>query len=182
MKPHTMLVTVAVVVVLAGCSSFDVSNDWNREVDFSAFKTFTWLERTGEEPGDQLPSHLDIRLRRVVDDVLTEKGFRRTSVPPEADLLLTYYVSFEKELRVDTYGGFGAYGYGYWPGYYGVGTTSVRVVANGTIVVDVVDRRTKQLVWTGQIQGVVQNRNPPGDRVEMVAEKLLRAFPPGPTS
>jgi len=181
-KQHSVLSVLGLVVALTGCSSLEVSNDWNREVDFSGFKTFTWLERTGAEPGDQLPSHLDIRLRRVVDDVLTEKGFRRTSVTPEADLLLTYWVSFEKELRVDTYGGFGAYGYGYWPGYYGVGTTSVRVVAKGTVVVDVVDRRTTQLVWTGQVQGAVQSRNPPGERVEMVVTKLLQAFPPGTTS
>lgn len=182
MRSHVTLLALALAVALGGCSSLEVSNDWNREVDFGAFKTFTWLERTGEEPGDQLPSHLDIRLRRVVDDVLTQKGFERTSVPPQADLLLTYFVSFEKELRVDTYGGFGAYGYGYWPGYYGVGTTSVRVVANGTIVIDVVDRQTKQLVWTGQVQGAVQSRNPPGERVEKVVQQLLQAFPPGTTS
>ena len=173
-----VLAVLGIVVALAGCSSLEVSNDWNREVDFGAYKSFTWLERTGAEPGDQLPEHLDIRLRRVVDDVLTAKGMQRAPVLPEADLLLTYYVSFDRELRVDTYAGYGVWGYGYWPGYT-YGPTSVRVVHNGTVVIDVVDRRSKQLVWTGQVQGAVQNRNPPGDRVQMVAEKLLEGFPPG---
>jgi len=170
-------VLLALAVGLGGCSSLKVANDWNRTVDFGAFKTFTWLERTGAEPGDQLPSHLDIRLRRVVDDILTGKGLQRARVVPEADLLLTYYISFERELRVDTYAPYGAYGYGYWPGY-AYGPTTVRVIHNGTLVVDVVDSRSKQLVWTGQVEGAVQSSNPPGDRVEMVVGKLLRAFPP----
>ncbi len=173
---------LGLVLALAGCSSLTVSSDWNREVDFGAYRSFTWLERTGAEPGDQLPEHLDIRLRRVVDDVLTAKGLERAPVMPQADLLLTYWISVERELRIDSYAGFGVYGYGYWPGYpgAGVGTGVARVVADGTLVIDVVDRRTKQLVWTGQVQGAVENRNPPGDRVEFVAEKLLASFPPAP--
>lgn len=171
------LFALALVAVLGGCSSLTVSNDWNREVDFSSYRTYTWLERTGTEPGDQLPEHLDIRLRRVADDVLTAKGLEPAPVVPAADLLITYYFSLSSELRIDSYAPYGAWGYGYWPGY-AYATTSARTIAKGTLMFDIVDRRTKQLVWTGSVQGAVQHENPPSGRVEEVVEKLLATFPP----
>ncbi len=178
---HTSIrcfIAITIVTVLCGCSSLDVQSDWDRAVDFSSYRTFAWLELEEKQLGVQLPDHLDRRLRRVVDDVLTDKGLERAPALPQTDLLLAYYVGLERELRVDYgYNYYGPYRYGYWPGY-AYGTAHVREYATGTVVIDVVDRSTKQLVWTGVVSGAVQSANPPSDRIQKVVEQLLREFPP----
>jgi hypothetical protein len=172
------LIVVILAFLLAGCSSLDVQADWDRAADFNDYATFGWLELEEAPTGIQLPDHLDRRLRRVVDDVLTDKGLERAPALPLADLLLVYYVGLERELRVNYSSPFyGPYGFGYWPGY-AWGATYVREYATGTLVIDVVDRRTKQLVWTGVVRGAVQSANPPSDRIEKVVLQLMRDFPP----
>ena len=130
-----------------------------------------------------------MRLRRVVDDIMIdEKGLRRIAELPLADLLLAYYVDTQKNLRVDysVYGSYyGGYGYGFWPGYYPAGPVGggavhrVREYTTGTVVLDIVDRRTKTLVWTGVVEGEARYQNPSGERVQKVMEKVLEGFPPG---
>ena len=182
-----------VILSLIGCSSLNIDREWDRSVDFSAYSTYAWIPQDeGPVHEQQLPEHLDIRLRRVVDDIMMDqKGFERAPAPPQADLLLAYYVDLKKQLKVDytLYGGYyGGYGYGYWPGYgpgyggpgYGGGgaVSKVREYATGSLVLDIVDRRTKQLVWTGIVQGDAKYDNPSGARVEDVMTKMLKDFPP----
>ena len=54
----------------------------------------------------------------------------------------------------------------------------VRRFARGTVVLDVIDRKAKQLVWTGQVSSAIQRKNPPSDRLAAVAEMLLEEIPP----
>jgi len=175
-----MLVT-GVIVSVMGCSSMpDVMSDFDQGVDFSQYRTFTWLEPDPSlDESYRLPDHLDRRLRRVTTDVLADKGFDPAPVPPAADLLLTYYISIHKELKVDLVGHtyYGGYTYGYWPTA-GYSTARVREYAAGTLVVDMIDRESGQAVWTGVVTGTAQNENPSGDRIQQVMEALLEDFPP----
>ena len=75
-------------LVLSGCSSMQVAPDWDYDEDFSSYQTFAWIQESGSSEGDQLPEHLDIRLRRVVEDVMMDKGFDIVPVQPMADLLV----------------------------------------------------------------------------------------------
>ena len=85
----------------------------------------------------------------------------------------------ESELRVTTtpYGHWTPHQYGYWPGA-PFGYTEVRRYNEGTVVLDMIDRKTKQLVWTGSVTSAVKRSNPPSERIATVVEKLLEAFPP----
>lgn len=175
------LCLVAVILVLGSCSTLSITSDWDPDVDFSGYRTFTWLEPAEGSHSDRLPEHLDIRLRRVVEEVLIDRGFEPARVFPEADLALTYYVGIRKELRVDLVGTtyYGGYSYGYWPAA-AVSTARMSEYRTGSIVLDVVDRKSQQLVWRGVVEGEFQYDNPPGERIEKVARQLLESFPPQP--
>ena len=179
-----------------GCSStLAVDSEWNREVDFEALKSYAWISQDkGPSREQQLPSHLDLRLRRVVDEILSdEKGFEKAPSPARADFLLAYYIDTRKGLKVNysAYAGYyGGYGYGYWPGYYGPrgmgfatagAMPTVREYTTGTLVLDIVDPETKTLIWTGVIQGEAKYRNPSGERVTKVMTQMLKKFPPPET-
>lgn len=177
-----MIVVLSLVSV--GCSSLKITHDWDYAVDFSAYSSYAWIpQEEGPSGSQQLPEHLDIRLRRVVDEIMEDqKGMTRAIALPQADLLFAYYIDSKKALKVDytIYGGYyGGYGYGYWPGYGGGGGVSkIREYSTGTLILDIVDRRTKTLIWTGVVKGDAKYQNPSGERVETVMSKMLKEFPP----
>jgi len=188
----SIVLALGLALMLSGCSTLHIDHEWDRSADFSQYSTFSWIPQNEGPSGEQqLPEHLDIRLRRVVDDILLDqKGLQKAVALPQADLLLAYYIDVEKELRVDyaVYGSYyGGYGYGGWSGYgygnpaYAPGGGSVakvREYSTGTLVLDIVDRKNKTLVWTGIIEGDAKHQNPSGQRIEKVMTEMLKGFPP----
>jgi len=172
------LVLTFLFLLVAGYSWAKVIFDYDPNADFASYTTYMWIDREGSAD-TQLPDHLRRRLRRVTEDVLATKGLDPAPAPPQADLMLTYYVGVREELRVQyvSYSLYRPYGYGYWGGY-GYGYTDVRRYNQGTVVLDIVDARTHQLVWTGTLEKAVSNPNPPGKKVQKSVTKLLKNFPP----
>lgn len=162
----------------AGYAWAKVRFDYDHSVDFSGYSTYAWIERDNSVES-MIPEHLNIRLRRVTEDVLAEKGFDPAPAPPQTDLLLTYYYSDTNELQINhiPYSPYSPWGYGYWGGF-NYGYTEVRSYTKGTLVLDIVDARTHQLVWVGVLDKEVQSANPPGKRIEKAITKLLKDFPP----
>jgi hypothetical protein len=174
------LVTIFAVlaVVAAGYAWAKVISDHDPNADFTAYKTYGWLQR-GDANELQLPDHLRMRLQRVTEEVLAEKGLEPAPAPPQTDLYLTYHFGASEEFQVDyvPYSTYSTWGYGYWGGYAG-GYTQVRRYTEGTLVLDIVDAKTHKLVWVGSISKEVRSVNPPGKRIEKSITKLLKTFPP----
>lgn len=173
------LAAVAGLVFLSATIAWaKVIVDFDPAADFASYSNFAWIEQEGSVES-QLPEHLRRRLRRVTEEVLATKGLEPSPAPPNTDLLLTYYFSVDRELRVEyvPYGLYTPYGYGYWGGY-GYSYTQVRRYNKGTVVLDVVDARTHRLVWVGVIEQEIRSANPPGKKIEKAVTKLLKNFPP----
>ena len=177
-KTRPLVLCAGLLLVLAGYAWAKVITDHDPDADFASFKYYAWMERE-KSAETQLPDHLRMRLRRVTEEVLATKGFDPAPAPPQTDFLLTYYVGVHEELQVSyyPYSIYRPYGYGYWGGY-GYGYTDVRKYNKGTVVIDIVDARTHQLVWTGTIEKTISNPNPPGKKITKSVNKLLKNFPP----
>ncbi len=173
------IVFVCCVVLLAGYAWAKVTFDYDHAVDFSGYSTYAWMERDNSIEA-QLPEHLRLRLRRVTEDVLADKGLEPSPAPPQTDLLLTFYYGARDEIAVHhvAYSPYSPWGYGYWGGF-NYGYTEVRQYKEGTLVLDIVDAHTHQLVWVGTLEKEVRSVNPSGKRIEKVIKKLLKNFPPG---
>jgi hypothetical protein len=179
-RKRLVAVLAILVAVFAGYAWAKVIFDFDPNADFSSYKTYGWLQR-GDANEELLPDYLRMRLQRVTEDVLATKGLEPAPAPPQTDLLLTYTFGASQEFQVDyiPYSVYQPWGYGYWGGY-GGGFSTVRQYTEGTLVLDIVDARTHQLVWTGSITKDIQSVNPPGDRIEKAITKLLKNFPPKP--
>jgi len=177
-KTRRVAVYVWCVALAAGVAWAKVRSDWDPKAEFSSYSTYAWMERD-HSIESLLPEHLKIRLRRVTEDVLAEKGLEPAPAPPQTDLLLTYYFSATDELQINhiPWGTVSPWGYGYWGGF-NYGYTEVRSYKEGTLVLDIVDARTHQLVWTGVVEREITNVNPPGKRIQKTVRKLLKSFPP----
>ena len=180
MSPRKFFVAACACLfaLAAGIAWAKVTFDFDPSVDFSRYSTYAWIEHDNSVES-VIPEHLNLRLRRVTEDVLAEKGLEPAPAPPQTDLLLTYYFSDKHDIQINyvPYAPYSPWGYGYWGGF-NDGYTEVRSYTKGTLVLDIVDARTHQLVWVGVLEKEVQSANPPGSRIEKAVSKLLKNFPP----
>jgi hypothetical protein len=172
-----------VLPLLAGCSSVSVNYDYSKEADFSAFQTFHWLpQRAASQPKGAKGSVDPLVAQRIRDAVvaeLTAKGLKQSSKP---DLHAVYHIVLQDRVQLYNWGGgWGGYrGYG-WGWGAGGGGTDVVHYTEGTLVIDLVDTKTEQLVWRGSAKGTI-NENPSPEELDKsvreVVAKILANYPP----
>lgn len=137
------LIAALTLLVLSGCATIDTGSFVDREVDFTRFSTYTWAppsQQTGDPRLLKNPSFQD-HLQGEVDKQLASKGFRNAS-RRNADLLLRYRAAVAPRLAVNGVSN----GYGYCSN-----DCSQRVdeYDSATLVLDVINARTKKIVWRG---------------------------------
>jgi hypothetical protein len=167
----------AAALALAACSGISTTSDWDESFDFSGLSTYAWMDQ-GLEGGVS-----EIMLRRMymaADETLEGRGFTRTD-EEQADFIMAYHAGAQDRQQYDTYG-YGAGGW--WGGYWGGGmtTTTVRTYTEGTLILDVIDRDSNELVWRGSASRTIDQMEAPEQRVESIrkaVEEMLRDFPPG---
>lgn len=150
---------------------------WNSEYDFSETDTFQWRDASGNSLSESDP-FLHSRIVNAIEFELTGHGLTEVSTDPQ--VFVTYHLSTHSDysIRADTVGySFGRYGRGGW-GYYGYGTAvpmsttaDIVEVERGTLVVDVWDAQTDELVWRGTSSDIHISDDP--SRTQRNAEKAI---------
>ena len=148
---------------------------WNEEYDFAAVETFQWQTT----PGSSLASVNPFMHSRVVATIEYELTDWLTEVSSDPDVYVTYHTSSQDKVRLQTNSwgyGFGGYGRGRWD-YYGYGyggpvasTTTVHEYEEGTLVVDIWDAASQELVWRGTVSRVFSQN------VERAERQVVKAI------
>ncbi|HEX8658013.1 MAG TPA: DUF4136 domain-containing protein [Hymenobacter sp.] len=177
------LAVMGLVLLLgtSGCtnSRVGVTNDFDHAINFRAFKTWAWYPQqpvdTEGGPAKGYESFLDKRMRAAVVAEMTRKGLTESTTAP--DIYVAYSARVEDKQQVSPYyNGFGyPFGYGYG---FGRGIPPVTQYKAGTVVIDIIDARRKQLAWrgTGQAQ-VNQNTINEAETIRIV-NGILSTYPP----
>ena len=152
-------------------SAQKVTTDFDHNANFSQYKTFMWLR----EPRVKDP----LMRPRIVDAVnsqLTAKGLRL--VTDGADLGIVANGSTMQEQTLQTlYNGFGGWGWRGWND--GFATTYPETFTVGTLVVDIFDSRTKQVVWRGTASDTLPDKpEKTAEKLNKAIEKMFKDFPP----
>jgi hypothetical protein len=156
-----ILVLVFAAGLVACATSPNVDSLYDRDADFSQYKTFAFAETQSESTG-KYTSLLDKFLKSAISRELLARGYVRSDKP---DLLVNYHISSKEKTDVydvhrpsfSYYHYRYAYGYSPWPHY---GTElRVRKYTEGTLNIDLVDTGKKQLVWEGITVGRIRNES-----------------------
>ena len=172
------------LILAAGCAGQQVTTDYSPATSFSQFRTFA-LVMPPDTGAQQL---LDQRVRDAVRAQLAAKGLTQTD-RQNADLFVGYGMVDKTHKEVYTYGDGWGWGGGWGWRYYRWGVAwpmtvhrSVETYNDGTVVVNLIDAKTKQVVWEGEVADVVSL--PVGDpagatqRIDGAVEKLFAKYPP----
>jgi hypothetical protein len=165
----------------------DVRYDFDKDKDFSKYKTYKWVPIKGADEPDQLTAK---QITSAIDADLASKGLTKTD-SDDANLYIGYQTAIGSEKQFTSYNTGWGYGPGWGAGWYGYGggmsstTTygSTSTVYIGTLDVSIYDPVAKQLVWRGSASKTLDPKAKPEKKeknINKAVKKLLKNFPPKP--
>jgi hypothetical protein len=152
-----------------------VNSDYDKKVDFSPYKTYAF-HKSGIDKAEI--SDLDKkRILRSIDEVMTSKGFTKSDNP---DLLIAFFTKEREQVNVNQYNAGWGYGWGYgWNPYLWGGSSYVSRYTEGTLYIDIIDARKKELIWQGEGQGVLtKDTDKKDEKIKEFVSKILEQYPP----
>ena len=160
----------AVVFITCGLLAAKVTVDWDKETNFSGYKTYAWTKGT---PATN--SLMDQRIIDAIDKQLAAKGMQKVDADKDPDLIVLYHaaVGTETELNTMNMGGWG------WRMGGGMATTTVDKIPTGQLVVDIGDAKTKKLLWLGNASGTLSDSPDKNTKkINSAVEDMFKKFPP----
>ena len=159
MKKLLLLIPVIALIFSVGCSTMQVSADYDKKTDFKSFKTFTLLPWNPHNDSIVSPFTKQ-RILAALKNEMLKRGYQYVPDLKDADLgVNTYILTQEKtdyQYYSNYYGSYGFY-YGYpwaWYGgpvgapYYGT-SVQKRDYIQGTVIIDIFNTKEKKLAWQG---------------------------------
>ncbi|WP_422358516.1 DUF4136 domain-containing protein [Reichenbachiella sp.] len=185
MKKTISFGALMIMLFLAQTSIGQVKSDYDKEADFSKYKTYTFAG--WQENSDKILNEFD--KKRILDALRSEfsnKGME--VVESDGDAIITLFVVVNQKTSTTAYTDFnGGMGYGgRWGwGYGGMGMGSATTTYTesdyneGTLVVDMYDTTEKQLIWQGVITSTVtENPKKREKTIPKKIRKLMKKYPP----
>ncbi|WP_343488356.1 DUF4136 domain-containing protein [Allomuricauda sp. d1] len=187
---------VLLVVFLSSCVSVRVVSDYDKEANFNEYRSYAFY-KTGIDKA-QISDLDKKRILKAIDTELSNRGFVKSQNP---DLLISIFTK-ESE-QVDVYnnnwgwGGFGwggwgwgGFGWGGWNpwlwgpgwGWGGAWGPNVSTRTEGSLYIDLIDAKNKELVWQGRGAGTLNsntnNIEKKEERIREFVSQILEAYPP----
>lgn len=166
---------IGLVFVMVACGVMlgqDVRTNFMPGTNFAKFHTYRWVNVDGGPHPNQI---VDAQIKTSVDSQLAAKGLTKTDAET-ADLYIDYQISVDQEKQWNAYGGGGMR----W-GMGGMATATSSTISVGTLVLDMYDPSSKQLVWTGKATKTIdpsKNQDKNQKNLDKAMQKLLKDYPP----
>ena len=166
---------LCLVIALLACGATlaqDVTTNSMPGTDFTKYHTYKWVTVEGASHPNQI---VDAQIKASIDSQLGAKGLTKTQ-SDKADLYIDYQVSVSQQKQWNAYGT----GMGFRFGG-GMATATSSTIDIGTLVLDMYDPSSKQLVWTGRATKTIDPSNSQEKKqknLDKAMQKLLKNFPP----
>ena len=168
--------SVIALLVLTSCNTVRVVSDYDKETNFDNYTTFAFFK-----PGIDKAKISDLdkkRILRAIQDNLMAKGMNKNSSP---DILVSIFT--KESQRVDIYqNNFGgAWG---WNPYWGGNFNNNRMISSnteGSLFIDLIDAKTKELIWQGVSHSGIYKGNDiekREEKIRLIVSKILAQYPP----
>lgn len=185
MSAIRLIATLALLGLLAACSNAPiVRSDYDPRADFASYRTFAFMEPLGTDRAGYT-TLLTERFKRAAALQMESRGYALDEKNP--DLLINFqthvqsrteYVGPPPMMWGGGFGyGYGAGFYGGWPGY-AFGPDVIQY-NEGTMKVDLIDTKRKQMVWEGVGTTLVGDaqQTPSDEQVQNMMVSLFARYP-----
>ncbi|MBU2906646.1 MULTISPECIES: DUF4136 domain-containing protein [Arenibacter] len=180
-KIKFLIVPILVLLFASSCTSVRVLSDYDKEANFNSFKTYAFY-KTGIDKA-QISDLDKKRILKAIDAEMSSRGYVKSENP---DMLLSIFTKERQQVDVySNYWGAGFYGWGWSPFYWGspyYGGNNVSTRTEGSLYIDIIDAKNKELVWQGRGVGTlnnIRNMEKKEKRIKEFVSEILEAYPPG---
>ena len=154
------------LIFFSSCQSYHIYADKAKDIDFANYKTYAWLPDVDTGHGKLLMDNEILRqnIHKAVNAELPRHGLTLDNLHPQT--LIIVHTRFEKReeiVRTPLYSSYPYYYTGvyigpwypyYWGGYNTISSINgydIQQVdfTQGSIVVDIIDSKTRKLLWRG---------------------------------
>ena len=172
---NTLLLFLSLLFL--SCSSIRVYHDFDAGVDFDSYTSYAFFK-----PGiDEVEiSDLDKkRILKAIEKELTNKDLISSETP---ELLVNIAVKSSNDVYINNWNGWGygwGWGWGYGWGWPHNNIATVSSQTNGILFIDLIDAKSKQLVWQGKGRGFINEySNKRDQRIQEFVSEILKNYPP----
>lgn len=184
MKKLLFAAMIALLLAASNAVSQDVRYNFDKNTDFSRFKTYKWVPL---KDASKVNSLVDQQIRETIEAALATKGLTKVE-DDSANLYIGYQVGVDQEKQFTSYSSDWGYGSGWYRGGWyggGMGTTTTTGQTNtiyvGQMAVDMYDSANKDLVWRGVASKTIDEKAKPEKRQKNLTKavtKLFKNYPP----
>ena len=177
MKTQKILVLlIGLMFLFAGkAAAQQVKTDYDRSAKFAQYKAYSWEHVKTQDP-------LDVdRIKTAVNGALAAKGWTQVDAGGDVSIVAVEITRNQQTLNTFYDGLGGGWGWRrFGGGGFGEATTTTETYKVGTVVVDLFDTKTKQLIWRGAESDTLSNNsNKNIKNLDKGVEKMFKQFPPG---
>lgn len=182
MKKLTLFSIALVLLFARSATGQDIRYNFDKDTDFSQFKTYKWVALKGATPPNDIT---DKDIKQAIDAQLATKGLSKVD-GDDANLLIGYQVDIGTEKQFTSYNTDWGYGGGWYRGGWygpsgGMTTGQTSTIYNGQLALDMYDSAKKDLVWRGVASKTIDPKAKPEKQqknINKAVEKLLKKYPP----
>ena len=174
MRQGHRIIRIVLVVAVIGCCvapAQEVLGNFILGTDFSKYHTYKWFSIEGNVYPNQI---VDAQIKQSIDSQLTSKGLTKTD-NDQADLYVGYQIAADQVKQWKAYSTDGG------PRWGGMAAAASPTIDEGTLVLDMYDPTTKQLVWTGTATKTLDpngNQEKNMKNLDTTLQKMLMNYPP----
>lgn len=193
MKKQILILCGLLMMVISSCSNYNYYAVSNKKL--TEYRTYAWLPENKSKASNIYDN--DVAADKIVESAsmeLDKRGFKLNNRRP--DVLIRYTAVVNKETksynepvyydapgryvpRVGLHRGRAFYYYAYrdpFPVYVGSEQRTVNV-KQGSIMIDLIDRKTKKVVWRGWAEGELNNPEKAIAELPKVIENIFKKLP-----
>jgi hypothetical protein len=176
-KQHVKSLLIVLFFVLTAASfAQQVKTDYDHNANFGQYKTYSWEKVQTRDP------LLVDRIKDAVNRTLTAKGWKQADSGGDVSIVAMEITQQQQTLNT-FYDGFGG-GWGwrrFGGGGFGDATTTTETYQVGTLVVDLFDSKSKNLIWRSSSSDTLSNNaNKNTKNLDKGVQKMFEHFPPEP--
>ena len=140
-----ILSIVTALLLLTSCQSVRVVTDYYKVAPFNSYKTFGFYKE-----GVDRAEISDLDKRRIlsaIEKTFLEKGFTKSESP---DLMVNFFTKEKQQINIynNSFNSFG-WGWGWGWGPYFNAQHNISNSTQGTLYIDLIDTKRKELIWQG---------------------------------
>ena len=185
-----LFLVVVFILSLTNCTIYEIKRVVDENTDFSAYKTYTWLEegQTVEGAFTIETEQLKSLIGEAIETELRQKGLVKANIP-NSDIYVSYYAS-QRNISYNEpqyYYSLADINQNYTIKdiHYSSSFDASRRYApsdeRGVLVIDMIDRSNSRLVWRGVVEapfGASKTEEGQIQRLNKAVNKLFENFPP----